>query len=99
MEIFYEKVFKALNKAKVKYVVVGGTAVILHGYPRFTNDLDLIVFLEDGNLEKFFDTLQSIGFLPKVPVTKEQFKDKKQRALWKRKRDDCFFICRKKAAL
>lgn len=86
MEIFYGKVFKALNKAKVKYVVVGGTAVILHGYPRFTKDLDLIVFLEDRNLEKLFDTLQSIGFIPKVPVTKEQFKDRKQRALWKKEK-------------
>jgi predicted nucleotidyltransferase len=86
MEIFYGKVFKALNKAKVKYVVAGGTAVILYGYPRFTKDLDLIVFLEDRNLEKLFETLQSIGFFPKVPVTKEQFKDKKQRALWKKEK-------------
>ena len=46
MEIFYGKVFKALNKAKVKYVIVGGAAVILHGYLRSTKDLDLIVQLE-----------------------------------------------------
>ena len=86
MEIFYGEVFKALNKVKVKYVVAGGMAVNLHGYPRFTKDLDLIVFLEDKNLEKLFEALQSIGYSPKVPVTKEQFKDKKQRDLWKKEK-------------
>ena len=45
MEIFYGKVFKALNKAKVKYVVAGGVAVVLYGYTRYTGDLDLIVLL------------------------------------------------------
>lgn len=40
--MFYGEVFKALNKAKVQYVVAGGTAVVLHGYRRFTDDLDLI---------------------------------------------------------
>jgi len=86
MEIFYGKVFKALNKAKVKYVVAGGVAVVLHGYMRSTADLDLIVFLEEKNLENFFNALKTIGYRPKVPVTKEQFKDKKQRDLWKKEK-------------
>jgi hypothetical protein len=42
----YEKVFKALNKARVKYVIAGGVAVVLHGFMRLTNDLDLIVLLD-----------------------------------------------------
>ena len=86
MEIFYGRVFKALNKAKVKYVVVGGAAVVLHGYPRLTKDLDLIVFLEARNLEKLFSALKSADYGPKVPITKEQFKDKKQRELWKKEK-------------
>jgi len=86
MEIFYGEVFKALNKAQVKYVIVGGAAVILHGYPRATKDLDLIVYLRDKNLEKLFSALKSVGYNPKVPVTKEQFKDKKQRELWKKEK-------------
>ena len=84
MEIFYGKVFKALNKAGVKYVVVGGVAVVLYGYMRNTGDLDLIVLLEEKNLEKFYKALISINYLPKVPVTKEQFKDAKQRNQWKK---------------
>src|SRR3989304_282433 len=33
----------ALNRAGIKYIVVGGCAVILHGYYRTTHDIDLIV--------------------------------------------------------
>ncbi len=83
--IFY-KVFKALSKAKVKYVVAGGVAVVLHGYPRLTRDLDLIVLLEEKNLDRFFEALRSIGYNPKVPVSKQQFKDKKERERWKREK-------------
>ena len=43
----FEEVFRALNKAKVKYVVIGGIAVVLHGYRRFTEDLDLMVYMEE----------------------------------------------------
>ena len=82
--MFYGKVFKALNKARIKYVVAGGTAVVLYGYPRLTQDLDLIVFLEEKNLGKMYDVLKTIDYWPKVPVTKEQFTDKKQREQWKK---------------
>ncbi|MBI3601923.1 MAG: nucleotidyltransferase [Candidatus Omnitrophica bacterium] len=86
MKIFYGEVFKALNKAKVKYVVAGGVAVILYGYLRNTADLDLIVLLEKKNLEKFYKALQTIGYLPKVPVTVDQFSDTRQREQWKKEK-------------
>ena len=86
MIVNYEEVFKALNKAKVKYVIAGGVAVVLHGFMRMTNDLDLIVFLQEQNLGKFFDALKSAGYMPKVPVTKEQFQDHKQRSRWKKEK-------------
>ncbi len=82
--MFYGEVFKALNKARVKYVVAGGVAVVLYGYVRNTGDLDLIVFLEGKNLKLFFNALKTVGFLPKVPVTQEQFSDAKQRNQWKK---------------
>ena len=82
----YEKVFKALNKAKVKYVVVGGVAVVLYGYPRLTQDLDLMVLLEDINLGRFFDALKSIGYSPKVPVLKEQFQNAQERKRWEKEK-------------
>ena len=41
-----------------------GSPVVLHGYERFTKDLDLIVILEDRNLAKLFDILRKIGYNP-----------------------------------
>ena len=32
----FEPLFKSLNKARVRYVVVGGLAVVLHGHARLT---------------------------------------------------------------
>ena len=84
--IEYGDVYKALNKAKVRYVVAGGVAVVAHGYLRTTVDLDLIVELKEKNIEKMFDCLYKIGYRPKVPVTKDQLKDKKQREAWKKEK-------------
>ena len=80
--MYYDEVIKALNKNKVKYAVAGGVAVVLYGYTRLTLDLDLIVELSKKNLDRFFDTLYNLGYRPKVPVTKEQFIDKKIRREW-----------------
>jgi hypothetical protein len=34
-----------LKRHQVKYVVIGGVAVILHGVPRMTGDIDLFIEL------------------------------------------------------
>jgi hypothetical protein len=39
----FEPIFAALETARVRYVVVGGMATVLHGYARLTADIDLIV--------------------------------------------------------
>lgn len=85
-KMYYDKVIRALNKNKVKYAVAGGVAVVLYGYTRLTLDLDLIVELSEKNLDKFFDTLYDLGYKPKVPVTKDEFKSKKKRQEWIRKK-------------
>ena len=61
MDIFDEEVFKflrALQNTNVKYIMVGGYAANLHGYQRFTWDMD--VWIEDSkanreNLRKAFN--------------------------------------------
>ena len=35
-------VFASLHEHRVKYVVIGGIAAVLHGVPRATFDLDLL---------------------------------------------------------
>jgi len=84
--MFYEDVFKALNKARVKYVVAGGVAVVLYGFLRYTKDVDLIVHLEEKNLIRLFDALLKIGYHPKVPVTRDQFIDAKSRKKWQKEK-------------
>jgi hypothetical protein len=89
--LVYENVFKALSRARIKYVVAGGFAVVLHGFPRYTGDLDLVVYLDEKNLGRFFDTLVEAGFLPKVPVKKEEFQDEAVREGWKNEKNMIVF--------
>ena len=39
----YQAVFRSLNSHDVRYVVIGGIAAVLHGVPRATFDLDLLI--------------------------------------------------------
>jgi len=80
--MFYEELFEKLNKSGVDYVVVGGVALVLHGVVRLTADLDLMVHLEEGNLSKFVDIMNELGYRPKVPVKSEEFINAKTRATW-----------------
>ncbi len=89
--LVYEDVFKVLNHARIKYVVAGGVAVVLHGFPRYTGDLDLMVYLDEKNLGRFFDALGKVGFLPKVPVKKEEFQDESTRKRWKKEKNMIVF--------
>lgn len=57
-----------LNKHDVKYVLVGGWAVIFEGYSRTTGDMDFFVQAEDVNAHKIMKVVEeftgsSIGFV------------------------------------
>ena len=78
----YIGVFGKLNEAGVKYIVVGGIAVNLHGIPRMTYDIDLLLDLEDVNIKKFLRLMKKWGFKPKVPVDIMDFAEKEKREAW-----------------
>jgi hypothetical protein len=82
-----EAIVKALNNAKVQYLIVGGLAVIAHGYERFTNDVDLVIGLEQDNIRRGLRALMDIGYRIKIPVTPEQFADPLLREAWRREKD------------
>ena len=42
---------------KVKYVIVGGEAVIYYGYPRLTGDVDFFYQLDDENVKRLYKAL------------------------------------------
>lgn len=54
------RVCKALNNEGVKYVVVGGCAVIFHGYYRTTHDIDLLVDSSIENIKRLKKAFQEI---------------------------------------
>ncbi|RME71390.1 MAG: hypothetical protein D6781_04340 [Verrucomicrobia bacterium] len=86
-----EAVFRALNEAGVRYLVAGGVAVIAHGYVRFTQDLDLVIALDEPNAREAMKTLGRLGYQPRIPVKAEQFADAATRESWIREKQMLVF--------
>ena len=53
---------KLLNAHRVEYLLIGGFAVALHGYPRATADMDDWVARHRKNAEKLVLCLREFGF-------------------------------------
>lgn len=51
-----------LRRHGIDYTVIGALALLAHGYPRLTEDIDLIVTPE--GLKKFQDEMIGLGYLP-----------------------------------
>jgi hypothetical protein len=54
------RVTEALADAQIGYALCGGVAVIIHGYPRSTKDIDIL--LREGDLDKAIRVLEEIGY-------------------------------------
>ena len=61
-------ILQALNRAEVKYLVIGGVAALYHGVPRATFDLDLSVWFATDNLKRVGAVMKAMSFAPKAPV-------------------------------
>lgn len=55
---------KSLTAHEVEYLLIGGFAVALHGYPRATADLDLWIGVSPANVERVLAALRDFGFDP-----------------------------------
>lgn len=53
---------RPLNKLGLRYVVSGGVACILYGEPRFTNDVDLVLFLRHDDIRRLAEAFPSPEF-------------------------------------
>lgn len=53
---------KALNEHGVEYAVIGGTAMMFHGFPRATKDIDLLLPLSHENNKKLQEALRALPF-------------------------------------
>lgn len=77
-----DAIFRALNAARVRYLVAGGVAVNAHGYPRLTQDLDLALALDPANVRAALGALDELGYSPMVPVDAMAFADPDVRLSW-----------------
>jgi hypothetical protein len=84
--MLYEELFRGLAAARIRYVVVGGVALVLHGVVRFTADLDLLVALDPENLEAFLAAVEDLGYKPKLPLRAGDLANPRTRAEWKETR-------------
>lgn len=78
----FEPVFSALNGADVRYVIVGGLAVVLHGHPRLTADMDIVLDLESAAARRAIEALTGLGLRARPPVDPLAFADSRQREVW-----------------
>jgi len=78
----FEPVFTALNDAGVRYVVVGGVAVVLHGHARLTADLDIAIDLSPEATAEAMEALGAIGLRPRLPVDAAELADPAVHARW-----------------
>ncbi|HAZ28873.1 MAG TPA: hypothetical protein DCY48_03825 [Candidatus Magasanikbacteria bacterium] len=78
----YKKLFRAFDKEKVRYLIVGGVAVNLYGYNRTTGDIDVLLALEKNNLEKVAMIMDRLGYTERLPVGLKELRDKKKVKKW-----------------
>ncbi|MFH1715542.1 MAG: DUF6036 family nucleotidyltransferase [Elusimicrobiota bacterium] len=65
----FKELLQLLNLKKIEYLIVGGYAVALYGYPRATGDMDIWIAVSKNNAKKIVEVLKEFGF--NVPELKE----------------------------
>src|SRR5712675_124293 len=58
----FKEFLRLLRAQDVEYLLVGGWAVIYHGYSRATDDFDIWIALNPENADRVVRTLRKFGF-------------------------------------
>lgn len=80
--MFYLDLFRELETGKVRYLLVGGIAMNLHGVPRMTMDVDIVLAMDEANLRAFLGVANRLGLQPVAPVKKEDLLNPSARKSW-----------------
>jgi len=78
----FEEFLAGLDEANVRFVVVGGLAVVIQGYARMTADIDLVIDLDSANVRRTIEVLTARGLRPLLPVNAIDFADEEKRREW-----------------
>jgi hypothetical protein len=68
----FQNFIELLDTYGVRYLIVGGYAVGIHGFPRYTGDLDVFIAISEENAEKVLEVLAAFGF-PDLGLRKTDF--------------------------
>ena len=68
----FKEFVQFFNANPVEYLVVGGYALMAHGHPRFTGDIDFWVYPTRANIANLFIALDQFGFAS-VDLKEEDF--------------------------
>jgi hypothetical protein len=66
----FKELLRLLNSKNIEYLVIGGYAVALYGYPRATGDMDIWIAISKDNAHRMAEALREFGF--NVPELKEE---------------------------
>ena len=58
----FKEFIQSLNDNNVRYLIVGGYAVAMHGHPRYTKDIDVWLWLDPQNAAQILAALRQFGF-------------------------------------
>lgn len=61
-----EKIALALDRSDIPYMIIGGQALLLHGEPRLTRDIDITLGITLEKLDEVLYLVNEIGFRPMV---------------------------------
>ena len=71
----YKDLLSAFHAHGVRYLIVGGYAVIFHAQPRFTKDIDLFIKADSANAQATYDALAEFG-VPLANVRPAEFAER-----------------------
>ena len=70
----FSDLLKLFNAKKVKYLIIGGYAVVQYAEPRFTKDLDIWISTESANAKAVYEALKGFG-APLEELTEKDFSE------------------------
>lgn len=58
----FKEFVQSLNASRVRYLIVGGYAVAVHGHPRYTKDIDIWIEMSEEKAHRLVQALDDFGF-------------------------------------
>ena len=80
--MYYFNILEALFREKIRYLIVGGLAVNLHGIPRVTYDIDIIISMDKENILKLNKILNQLDYIPRLSMNPDELADKEILKTW-----------------